>query len=169
MLSKFLEKLPTSGTILELGTRRWGPEPTHHAKLWPHLRHIGVDIQNGLDVDVVCDVEKLTSKFEPNSVDAIFSGSTFEHVSRPWIAAREILEVLKPGGLFFVQSHQTFPLHGYPCDYYRYTEKAWPVLFEGCSLIESWHEFPCDIVPRESHVWDSTAKSFLNSCCWGIK
>lgn len=169
MLDNFLNNLPVSGTILELGTRRWGKEPTHHTHLWPNLKHLGVDFLDGLDVDVVCDAEKLTSKFEPNSVDAVFSASTFEHIKRPWLAASEILTILKPGGVFFIQSHQTFPLHGYPHDYYRYTKKAWKVLFEGCSKIETWHEYPCEINPGEGHVWDKNAPSFLNSCCWGIK
>lgn len=169
ILESFLINLPKSGTILELGTKRWGPEPTHHKHLWPNLHHIGVDFLDGLDVDVVCDAEKLTTKFEPNSIDAVFSASTFEHIKRPWLASREILEVLKPGGIFFIQSHQTFPLHGYPHDYYRYTKEAWKILFEGCASISSDHEYKCEIVPTDVHVWDKNAPSFLNSVCWGIK
>lgn len=169
LLQKFLENLPENGKIIELGTRKWGDKSTHHKHLWPKLDHIGVDILPGDDVDLVANAEVLSTHFTEGSIDAVFSASTFEHIARPWIAAQEILKVLKPGGVFFVQSHQTFPVHGYPFDYFRYTERAWPILFHGCKKIETAHEFPCKINPDGEHVWDETAPAFLNSICWGIK
>lgn len=47
----------------------------------------------------------------------------------PWKAVIEIASVLKQGGLCFVATHQSWPVHETPWDYWRYTEFAWPTLF----------------------------------------
>jgi 2-polyprenyl-3-methyl-5-hydroxy-6-metoxy-1,4-benzoquinol methylase len=44
--------------------------------------------------------------------DALVAVAVFEHLERPWIAAKEVARVLKPGGFAYVSTHQTFPLHG---------------------------------------------------------
>src|SRR5438445_507159 len=101
-------------TIIELGTKRWHEDPTHHKKYWPDLNHIGVDFISGLDVDIVCDAHGLSSKFGTNSIDFFYSSSVLEHVHSPWIVAEEIIKTLKPGGMFYLDTCQAFPIHGYP-------------------------------------------------------
>jgi hypothetical protein len=56
--------------------------------------------------------------------DVIISCSTFEHLKYPAVAAHEVLKALKVGGVLFVQTHQSFPLHGYPFDYFRFSREA---------------------------------------------
>jgi predicted SAM-dependent methyltransferase len=134
--------------VLELGTKRSRPNfPTHHKSWAPEAKWVMSDFQEGLDVDVIADAHKLTETFEPESFDAVVACSVFEHLQRPWIAAKEIAGVLKPGGMVFVQTHQTFVLHGYPNDYWRFTKEALQTIFEdaGLKTISSDYSFPCRI------------------------
>ena len=136
----------TDYTVLEIGTRRWvESKPTHHKIWFPDATYRMTDIQDGLDVDIVSDIHCLSKTFNEESFDIIVACSVFEHLQYPHKAAEEILKVLKKGGLFFVQTHQTFQVHGYPSDYFRYTTEGLKVLFEKASEVQANYEFPCEI------------------------
>src|SRR5690606_1763642 len=110
--------------------------------------YVGTDFRAGPDVDVVADVHELTRTFGEERFDAVISCSTLEHVKYPWIAVVEINRVLKPGGLVFVQTHQTFPIHAYPSDYWRFTREGLEALFAaqvGFRTVASAHEFRCAV------------------------
>jgi len=157
-------------SVLEIGTRRWIPQfPTHH-KDWDwftgYREFIMSDFMEGEDVDVVADVHELSKTFGENRFDVIFLPSVFEHLDRPWIAATEILKVLSPGGIFMVQTHQTFPIHGYPNDYFRYTTSGLLSLFAGASEKYGNYEFPCEIHSEECGIQKN---AFLNVVVAGRK
>lgn len=154
--------------ILELGTKRSNVNlPTHH-KEWvsKFSEYICSDIEPGVDVDLVCDSHKLLNYVEEESYDGIISCSTFEHFKYPWIVAEQIGRALRVQGLIFIQTHQSFPLHGFPSDYYRFSPYALNALFPseyGFEIVASTCEFPCvissdqlEIVP----IW----RSYLNTC-----
>jgi hypothetical protein len=133
LLNQFLEdcrKLDSPKT-LELGTKRSIPErSTKHFDWVPHSsQFLGVDISEGMDVDIVADVHSLSNVVGCDSFDIIISSSTFEHFKYPHLAAHELMKVLKVGGLLFIQTHQTFPLHAYPFDYFRFSKEALAGLF----------------------------------------
>ena len=145
--------------VMELGTRRVAGQPTTVRKDWltPHAgEYLKVDFQAGEDVDIVADVHSLSATLGENRCDGIIACSVFEHVQYPWIAALEICRVLKPGGLVFVQTHHAYPLHGYPSDYWRFTEAGLRSLFHpqiGYELVGTRSDFPCYIVSeREPHL-----------------
>jgi len=158
--------------VIELGTKRWRAEhPTHHMDWFPGIKRdnfIMTDIENGIDVDVVADAHKLAEKFGENSVDAIVACSVFEHLEKPWVVAKEFEKVLKAGGAFFIQTHQTFPLHAYPSDYFRFSDLALKSLFEWAVDVETEMEFPCQVVSERSPSTQYAA-AFLNSCITGVK
>jgi SAM-dependent methyltransferase len=62
--------------------------------------------------------------FQDNSFDAIFSLNVLEHVKDPFLAAKELLRVLKPGGDLVVVVPLTQPTHGYPHHYYNMTAEG---------------------------------------------
>jgi SAM-dependent methyltransferase len=153
--AEFLQELATRTDIavLELGTRRSRPDvPTHH-RGWchPSAKFVMSDFQDGLDVDVLADIHALHRVFAENSFDVIICCSVFEHVQRPWIAACEMARVLKPGGMIFLQTHQSFPLHGFPTDYWRFTTDSLRTLFEDAGLrtVETRYLFPAQIVSEQ--------------------
>lgn len=162
-------------SVLEIGTRRWSKNPTHHkeiiSKVNPHIEsYVMADFMQGEDVDVVADFHSLSKTFGIEKFDVVWSSSTFEHLHSPWIAAEETLKVLKKDGLFFIQTHQTFPIHGYPNDYFRFTDKALEHLFREASKCVTQYYYPCRIIqPAEVTVWNPYAESFLNVCITGVK
>jgi SAM-dependent methyltransferase len=152
-------------TVLDLGSKRSVPDrPTHH-RSWCHesVKFIMSDFQDGADVDVVADIHTLSKSFSRDSIDLVISCSVFEHVQRPWIAAHEIARVLKPGGLLYVQTHQSFPIHGYPSDYYRFTKEALSTIFEDVKLetISTTYKYPAQVV-SEQDPGGKFAPAFLN-------
>lgn len=165
-LAPFLDHLRgLTGTVLEIGTRRVdGAGPTARRDWARGAKYIGCDFRPGPDVDVVADVETLSGTFAPGSIDAVIACSVFEHVRRPWLAAIEIGKVLRPGGLAYVQTHATFPLHGHPFDYWRFSREALESLFSveaGFAERQSWYDYPAMIVSGESPL-QAVRPTFLN-------
>ena len=167
---KFLfDNAPPSPKVLEIGTLRWYANPTHHKQWFPQAsEYVMTDISAGTDVDIVSDAHTLSETF--SDFDIVIACSVWEHLHSPWIAAQELLKVLKPGGLFFVQSHLVFPEHGYPHDYFRFTTKAFEHIFKGASVVITEYQYPCKIVPPPGVEWhDGSAPEFLNTCIAGLK
>jgi SAM-dependent methyltransferase len=151
--------------ILELGTRRVPGKPsTVRRRLAdPSSEYVAADFMAGEDVDVVADAHCLTKTFRRNYFDMALACSVFEHLSRPWIATKEIARVLRTGGTLFVQTHQSFPIHGFPHDYFRFSREALSLLCEdaGLTVIETAYEFPASIV-SEHDPDGCKQEAFLN-------
>jgi hypothetical protein len=116
------------GTVLEIGSRnRSGIVRTH--LLSPHMQYVGMDIKRGDNVDVIGDAHVLGELFEPGRFDGVFSVSVFEHLLMPWKVAIEMNRVMKVGGLVMCATHQAFPLHEEPWDFWRFSDRAWRGIF----------------------------------------
>jgi SAM-dependent methyltransferase len=117
--------------ILELGTRRAIADlSTRHDALFPNAsEYLGTDIEMGVDVDFVADVHRLTQVTGEEQFDIIFTEAGFEHFKYPQLAAMEMMRALRVGGLVFIQTHQTFPIHAVPYDYFRFSKEALAALF----------------------------------------
>jgi SAM-dependent methyltransferase len=163
----------SSPSVLELGTLQSQPgRSTMHRDWVPHAAEfLGTDIEAGPDVDVVADLHRLTDVVGRERFDVILSCSTFEHLKYPTLAAHELMKALKVGGLIYIQTHQAFPLHGYPNDYFRFSQDALASLFGtqmGCEVVATDYDFPARIYSRRM---DGTHNmpAFLNSTLWGEK
>jgi SAM-dependent methyltransferase len=154
-----------SPRILELGTRRWEPDrPTHHRAWAPHGTWVFGDMQDGEDVDVVTDAHTLNG-LGAEPFDGYVAFSVYEHLQRPWLAAEAAHRVLKPGGWAYVGTHQTFPIHGYPNDYWRFTASALELIFRDAGFVvrDVGYAYPCTIVPPHQVTrWNPAAQAFLN-------
>lgn len=151
--------------VLEMGTKRWLEDfQTHHAHWLPYgTDHIKTDIEAGTDVDLVMDAHALT--LGDGTIDALIAVAVWEHLARPWVAAKEVARVLTDGGIALIETHQTFPLHGYPHDYYRFSKEALSLIFEdaGMEVLAADYQYPCQIVPNsEVTRWNPGAPAFLN-------
>lgn len=175
LLSAFLQRaraLPAP-SVLELGTKQSVPgRSTKHADWLPDAREfLGSDISAGADVDIVADVHRLSETVGRERFDVIISCSTFEHFKYPHLAAHEILKSLKVGGMLFIQTHQAFPLHAYPYDYFRFSREAMSGLFGtqmGFVVHSTAYEFAARIYSRrEGAVRRSPAH--LNVLLYGEK
>jgi SAM-dependent methyltransferase len=73
-----------------------------------------------------------------DSFDLVYSNQVLEHIPRPWLAASEIVRVLRPSG-FGIHTTCTFnPRHGPPQfeDYYRFLPAGLSQLFTGVKIHE---------------------------------
>ena len=85
----------------------------------PGARYLGVDFAAGEGVDVVLD-DPYQLPFEPSSVDVVVSSSCFEHIEFFWLMFNEILRVLKPSGIFYMNAPSNGEFHRYPVDCWRF-------------------------------------------------
>jgi Methyltransferase domain len=159
--------------VLELGTKQAvAGVSTMHRDWVPHAAEfLGTDIVGGEDVDVVADVHVLSEVVGAERFDVILSASTFEHLKYPTLAAHELMRALKVGGVLFVQTHQSFPLHGYPNDYFRFSQDALASLFGtemGFEVVATNYDFPVRLVSRRDPV-GQRMPAFLNTTLWGEK
>jgi SAM-dependent methyltransferase len=146
-----------SGKVLEIGARnRTGV--LKRALVPANWEYIGLDMAPSDGVDVVADAHSLRKYFRRNSFDAVFGMAVFEHLIMPWKAAIEINRCLKVGGLVMVVSHQTFPLHDLPWDYFRFSSRAWRALFNratGFEILQVAESRPASVVAHQlgRHTW----------------
>ena len=159
--------------VLELGTLQSQPgRSTMHRDWVPHAAEfLGTDIEDGPDVDIVADLHKLTEVTGRERFDVILSCSTFEHLKYPTVAAHELMKALKVGGVLYIQTHQTFPLHGYPNDYFRFSQDALASLFGttmGFDVVATNYDFPVRLYSRRV-IGTEHMPAFLNTTLWGEK
>ncbi|HTP61259.1 MAG TPA: class I SAM-dependent methyltransferase [Burkholderiales bacterium] len=83
------------------------------------LEYVGVDFVAGNDVDVVLD-DPYVLPFPDASADVVLSSSCFEHSEMFWVLFLEILRVLKPAGLFYLNVPSNGIFHRYPVDCWRF-------------------------------------------------
>jgi len=140
--------------VLEIGTKRSiANRTTHKKEIFPFAsEYILSDFEDGIDVDILSNAERLSETFEENHFDFIVSCSTFEHIKKMWLVPDEMWKILKPDGHVFVQTHHTFPLHAYPFDYWRFTKEAMQTLFDEPKwrTICCEYAYPCKVVSVEN-------------------
>lgn len=167
-----LAKMDHTPQLLMCGAKPWeGSAGIDHRLHWSNGDWKTTDIEAGPGVDLVYDLQSMWQHCELK-FDGIFCPSVLEHVERPWVAMYSMVAMLKPGGLLFVQTHQTFPLHFYPNDYFRFSSDALKVLCidAGLTVVSCNMELPCTITPvHEIAGWNPIAHACLNSSICGQK
>lgn len=92
---------------------------------------------------VASDVEVLRAdlsdcpELASGSFDAIVSVNVLERVREPWLAAKEISRLLRPGGFTYHSTVFSWRYHPAPHDYWRFTPEALTVLFEDLELMRA--------------------------------
>jgi len=81
--------------------------------------YLGVDINEGPNVDIIMK-DQYIIPLETNSIDVVISTSVFEHTEMFWLSFNEIMRVLKPNGLFYLNAPSNGPYHAWPFDCYRF-------------------------------------------------
>jgi SAM-dependent methyltransferase len=85
----------------------------------PNAIYLGVDTTQGKGVDIVLE-DPYKLPFKDNIIDIIVSTSAFEHSEMFWLLFLEILRVLKPEGLFYLNAPSACGYHKFPVDCYRF-------------------------------------------------
>jgi len=84
-----------------------------------HFEYIGVDFAPGAGVDLVLD-DPYVLPYATASTDIVLSSSCFEHSELFWLLFLEILRILKPGGLFYLNVPSNGDYHRWPVDCWRF-------------------------------------------------
>lgn len=119
----------------------------------PGCEYIGVDFIVANGVDVVLD-DPYTLPFADNSIDVVVSSSCFEHSEMFWVLFLEVLRVLKPQGLFYLNAPSNGAFHRYPVDCWRFYPDS------GKALVNWAKRNNYNILLLESFV------SFQIGACW---
>ena len=85
----------------------------------PGCDYVGVDFVAGNGVDVVLD-DPYRLPFADASVDVVVTSSCLEHSEMFWLMFLEVLRVLKPEGLFYMNVPTNGAYHRYPVDCWRF-------------------------------------------------
>jgi len=119
-LLELVKDMPHEGMALDVGCG---------CKMNFNDRIVGLEIFDYPNVDVLAFAQ--TIPFKSNSFDVVYSNAVLEHVDDPFLCAKEMVRVLKPGGVLmscvpFLQAE-----HGYPHHYFNATRAGHAKLFEG--------------------------------------
>lgn len=124
-------------------------------------RYIGVDFEEAKGVDVVLN-DPYSLPFDNESVDVVVGSSCFEHSEMFWLLFAEILRVLRPGGLFYLNAPSNGGYHRYPLDCWRFypdSGKALVTWARRCGiravLLESYISW------QHKDVWNDFVAVFL--------
>jgi SAM-dependent methyltransferase len=126
----FVEAFNPAGPVLDIGSYY----PPGYAALcdrrplFPGRTYIGCDIRRGPGVDRIEDAEHLS--FADRSVGCVMLLETLEHLPYPHRAIGEAKRVLTDEGLILASVPFSYPLHGFPTDYWRFTASGLHTLLE---------------------------------------
>ncbi|GEP41461.1 class I SAM-dependent methyltransferase [Brevifollis gellanilyticus] len=91
-----------------------------YRSLFPKAEYLRADLGGMSDLDFIIDPGKPLAAPDA-SFDLIFSTQVLEHVEDPMFYLSECRRMLKPGGVLALSTHGTFPDHGAPWDFQRWT------------------------------------------------
>jgi SAM-dependent methyltransferase len=116
------------GSVLEVGSRQTG-NTTSFREDFPNNKYVGLDMQEGNNVDVLCDLTKGIEPLGEGQFGLIISCSVLEHTPQPWLMAANMERLLEKNGVCFLSVPWIWRFHKYPDDYFRYTPAAIKSLF----------------------------------------
>jgi len=153
--ARFFEQLKTPGfeRVLEIGSR--ARSGITRRELFSGKQYTGIDVLEGPNVDVIGDAHVMSTHLQPESFDAVYSVSTFEHLAMPWKVALELNQVLRTGGIAYFMTHQALGMHDLPWDFWRYSDTAWDAIFNSYTGFRKLATFlggPMNLVP--TMYWD---------------
>jgi SAM-dependent methyltransferase len=90
--------------------------------LFPGKEYVGCDMREGPGVDRILNLHSI--ELEESTVGTVLCLDTLEHVEYPNKALEEIHRILKPNGVVIISSCMNYPIHDFPCDYWRFTPEA---------------------------------------------
>lgn len=154
------------------------------------FEYVGVDFVEGDGVDIILDSPYLLP-FKTDSVDIVLSSSCFEHSEMFWLVHLEILRILKPSGLFYLNVPSNGDFHSYPVDCWRFYPDSgnalvsWSkkmgfnsVLLESYTSnqnLEHWNDFVAVFLKDEGEISNFKSRivdsftDFINGKKYGIE
>jgi SAM-dependent methyltransferase len=117
-----IERYP-NGLILDIGCG-------HKSVYYPNV--VNMEIAPYDTTDVLGVGEELP--FKDSMFEGVISLNVLEHVKDPFLCAKEICRVMKPGATLYCVVPFLQPLHGYPHHYYNMSSSGLANLFESLDV-----------------------------------
>jgi SAM-dependent methyltransferase len=151
-------------------------------------KFIGVDMDDCKGVDLVLK-DPYDLPFEDSSIDVVVSSSCMEHAEFFWLSYLEMIRILKPSGLLYINSPSNGALHRHPMDCWRFYPDSGVAMshwaqkngyktavlesFTGKQLGDVWNDFVAVFVKDEAFAKDhpnrmiERDKKFTNALVYG--
>ena len=121
--------------------------------------YIGVDFCDGKGVDILLE-DPYVLPFDSASIDVVVCSSVLEHSQFFWVLVLEMMRVLKPSGLLYLNVPSNGYIHRYPVDCWRFYPDSGKALVDWgkrngyiVSLLESFIGAK-DCVSIENDAWN---------------
>lgn len=134
------------GPALQIGARTQVIDQQQKGRLtWRQRLHdedfTGADLEDGENVDAVFDITWPIERIEAalpraKRFKTVVASHLLEHVTNPFVAARNISDLLEPGGTAFIQVPWVQAFHAFPDDYWRISTSGLSVLFSDLKPID---------------------------------
>jgi SAM-dependent methyltransferase len=126
--------------IIEFGSSNYNGTVKTHVMKYNPASYLGCDVQDGVDVDKICDVLNALDEFEPYSFDMVISTEMLEHIERWGKAVWNMKMLVKPGGYILLTTRSKgFYYHSeYGCeDYWRFSANVLILAFSDFEIINA--------------------------------
>jgi len=132
-------------SVLEVGSRDVNGSTRPIIVAMQPKEYIGIDIQNGKGVDLICDAYDILERFGLERFDMVVSTEALEHIYNWKKIVHNIKHVLKPNGILLLTTRSPgFRFEPYPSDYWRFTESDFKVIF-GDMMIVALERDRCEL------------------------
>ncbi len=122
--------------IIEVGSYNVNGSIRPIVELLKPDEYIGIDIEEGPDVDMVCDAENMLETFGEESFDVVISNELLEHVKNWRLVISNMKRICRPNGIILITTRSKgFNYHAYPHDYWRYEVSDMQKIFGDCDII----------------------------------
>lgn len=107
--------------VLEVGSYNINGSLRPFIKQFNPKQYIGIDTEEGKDVDCICSAEDIINKFGKERFDVVISTETIEHVENWKSTISNIKNVCKTNGIILITTRSRgYKYHAYPTDFWRY-------------------------------------------------
>ena len=113
------------GTVLDIGSQ--DVNGSLRQVVPSRFKYVGVDFEKAKNVDVVLE-NPYVFPFADEAADILITSSCLEHSEFFWLTWLEILRVVKPNGLIYINVPSEGGFHPYPVDCWRFRLSAAPAL-----------------------------------------
>ncbi|MFA5863117.1 MAG: methyltransferase domain-containing protein [Phycisphaerae bacterium] len=121
--------------VIEIGSYDVNGSFKSFMKNWEPEQYLGVDIENGPGVDLVCSADDVLSRFGKEAFDIVISTELLEHVKDWRLVISNMKNICKPNGIILITTRSFgFPFHGYPYDFWRYEMEDMKTIFSDCII-----------------------------------
>ena len=168
--------------VIEVGSYDLNGSLRPVVEQWGPAQYLGVDIQEGPGVDLVCPAEEVAERLGEGGFDIVISTEMLEHV-RDWRRVISNLKRLcKPEGILLVTTRSFgFGYHAYPYDFWRFEpedmarifadfqiealERDWlkPGVFLRARRPRDWQEKDCSDIELYSMVHQHRARDITDA------